>query len=105
MDGKDIRPFAGRLTLDRATMTATLDGKAYPIEDAAGFGLFEALFEANGALTPSYRIKKLPGCRGRHDRVINRHLAALRHIIRSKSGPGGGYWICLPQEDVHDDPE
>ena len=58
---------------------------------------------ANGALTPSYRIKQIPGCRGRHDRIINRHLASLRHIIRSKSGPSGGYWICLPQEVVQDD--
>jgi hypothetical protein len=102
MDSSDTRPYGGRLTLDRATKTAFLDGEAYRITDAVAFGIFELLFEENGAFVASERIKALPSCKGRHDRIINKHLGALRPIIGRKSGPGAGYWICLPEKIIHD---
>jgi hypothetical protein len=94
--GQEAGPEPVRLTVDVPTKTVTFDGKSYTFNHANLFYFFKELYDANYAIVRSADIRKEPGCRGRIDFLRKGVPSELGPIIESLPGPGGGYWLQLP---------
>jgi hypothetical protein len=96
------RGVPARITSDRATMTVTLDGHEYRFTHPGAFAVVERLISANFGPVSTDELRTLPGCKVRIDQLINNHVPeGLRGVIKSQSGPIGGYWIQLPPLERH----
>ncbi len=90
-------PLAPRLTLDRDTLTVTLDGESYTLEDPTTFLLYAAVVEAEQPPITADTIRgKVKGLNG--SKAVVKRIASLPDSLRQiiKSAPGRGYWFQLP---------
>jgi hypothetical protein len=86
-----------RIVIKLESQSVSLDRCTITVGDPGALRIFQRIAECHGALTSVEELNRIPGCRGRIDRRIKDHLPLrLRDLIRSKAGPGGGYWLHLP---------
>jgi hypothetical protein len=88
--------------LDAGAREVCFDGRRVRVADPAAFALLSRLLEEDGAIVPAGQLGRLPGCKGRLDRVRSRLPPALRGVVKGRAGRGGGYHITLPPENVPD---
>jgi hypothetical protein len=91
--------FPGRLTIDVASKTVTLDGESIVIKHPQTFKIYLRVATEKGGVVETRTLNALPGCRGRIDRILNKLKPVSEQLWNSIKGiPGrGGYAITLPQ--------
>jgi hypothetical protein len=87
-----------RVFVDWESHTVTVDGHVVSrVDNPAALRIFERIALDQGELVTATDLKRLPGCKGRIDRIIRNGLPEeLRTLIRSRVGAAGGYWLHLP---------
>jgi hypothetical protein len=86
-----------RLTFDRDTLTVTLDGEPYTLEDPTAFQLYKVIVEAEQPPITGDTIRsKVRGLNG--SKAVTKRLDSLPDALRQtiKGAPGRGYWLQLP---------
>jgi hypothetical protein len=92
----------GRLKIEPLTGTIRLGGKRITIEHAASFQAFLRIARAEGMIVRAAEIREIPGCQGRVDLLLKRHLPAwVQELIPAQKGPGGGWALRLPKSCAH----
>ncbi len=86
----------GLLRIDPPTKTITLGQKTHTVTNARAFNAFLLIAKARGNLVSRQEIQKIPGCKGRPDKVLSPLPEWVRELIPSQQGPSGGYSLTLP---------
>ena len=89
-------PLTARVQIDHAGQAVTLDSERWVCKHPEEFRIFCRLFEAGGDRVSGADLNRLPGCKGRPDKIIAKLPPALKKVVHSDDGRGGGYWIQLP---------
>jgi hypothetical protein len=87
----------GKLRIDPTTKTITLRRKSETITNARAFNALLLIARAKGNVVSSQEIQKIPGCKGRPDKVLSPLPEWVRELIPSQPGRGGGYALTLPK--------
>jgi hypothetical protein len=97
-DVPQLTPFARRFRVDSGTGEVWFDGQTILVSHPALVALLGRLAAAEGMLVPSVELRELPGCKNKRiDRIIRDHCPdALKDVIKSLKGNGGGYRLQLP---------
>ena len=86
------------IKLNPAAKIVNYVGKDYHLPLPGAFALFESLFEADGAIVPGAKLRKVRSVGSHIDRFFKKHLPKELHaLIQSKKGNEGGYWIQIPK--------
>jgi hypothetical protein len=102
LEPPDLNPAViriGRLEIDSLSKTVRLGRKTATIEYAAAFQAFLHIAQAEGKTVSVADIQKIPGCKGRVDRLLKNHLPEwVQALIPAQHGPGGGRALLLPKK-------
>jgi hypothetical protein len=88
----------GRLEIDPLSKTIRLGEKTATIEHVPSFEAFLLIAQARGARVGPEEIRAIPGCRGRFDQRLKKHLPPwVLALIPAQRGRLGGRALLLPE--------
>jgi hypothetical protein len=91
----------GRLKIEPLTRTIRLGREKATIKHDPSFEVFLLIAQARGARVSPEKIREIPGCCGRYDERLRRHLPPwVQALIPAFRGRFGGRRLVLPENSA-----